>query len=75
MSQPLSTVRALIRHLTPLHEAQERGLSERTIERVYECLLDVEAHLEDVEDEFDSRRAEAELVEAERDRPSRKPPL
>jgi len=75
MSEQLSSVRALISYLSPLHKTQDRGLSERTIERVYELLLDVEAHLEDLEDELDGRQAEAELVEAERDRTSRKPPL
>jgi hypothetical protein len=74
MSEQLAALRSFIDLLSLLHEAQERGLSSATIERLHRTLIDLEAHLEDLEDEFDGRRAEAEL-EAERDHPSRKPPL
>ncbi len=75
MSEQLSTVRAILNLLSPVHEAMERGLSERTIERIYEDLTDIEVHLTDVEDELDGCQAEVERVEAERHRRARKPPL
>ena len=69
---PLASVRALIDFMTPLHEAQERGLSERTIERVYQTLLGVEAYLENVEAELEYAQVE---LPGRDEAPSRKPPL
>ena len=80
MSGQLASLRDILDLLRPLHEAQQRGLSSKTIERIYECLLDVEDELEEAEDklvqaEGELEEAEDALAEAERRRTSRKPPL
>ena len=72
MSEQLSDVRALIDLLSPIHDAMERGLSPRTIERVYLCLLAVEEYVDELEDELEGAAA---AVEAEQERVQRRPPL
>lgn len=53
----------LIDLLSPIHEAQERGISPKTIERIYRCLIAVDERIEELELEVEG--AESELEEAQ----------
>jgi hypothetical protein len=76
MSEPLSDVRALIDLLSPIHDAMERGLSPRTIERVYRCFVAVEDYIDELEDQLVHAEGALEAAETEQDQPSSgKPPL
>ena len=73
MSEQLVALRSFIDLLSPLHEAQERGLSERTIERTLPDSIDLEEYVDGLETEVVDLEAE---IEAEQDQPSKKrPPL
>lgn len=78
MSEQLTALRDLIHYLSPIHELLDRGLSERTTERIYTTLVDAADYIEDLEDDVVHLESEVEELqdEAEQDRPSSKrPPL
>jgi hypothetical protein len=60
-----SDLRNLIDLLSPLHEAQERGISPKTIERFYRCLIAVEGEIEELEDKISALEGDLEEAKAE----------
>ena len=80
MSEQLSALRAMIVYLSPPHDLVQRGIGEQTPEKLYQLLLDLETHLDDLEDdlahaEAKLEAAELEAAEAEQEQAERKPPL
>jgi hypothetical protein len=73
MSEQLTALRDLIHYLSPLHELLDRGLSERTTERIYTTLVGAAEYIDDLETALERPRDDDE---DEEERPSnKKPPL
>jgi hypothetical protein len=62
----LSDLNRLIDLLCPLDQAMTRGLSPKTIERIYRCLIAVDDRIDELEAQLEGAEAELEAAETER---------